>query len=495
LSPYQNAVNNFLIGQLEANGGLFPYNTREYLASARLDHQFGAHDQAFLRYDYGHDLEESPDVQSLTGFSAGSSLHTYDNTLDASWFHEFSATAQNEARVQFDYNYTGVIPNQPAEVGLQIPGVASLGTNIFLPNRAILRRYEFADNVTMSRGHHTFKFGADELLRGDHTEAHTYMPGRFIFGTLPGGLLSPCFASPLANCGVAAFPATIDPLQAASLGAPVLLEQGFGSEVYGATRPYTALYWQDSWQIVPNFTFNFGLRYEMDTESAPLNSDYNNVAPRISFAWDPVGDHKTVIRAGYGIYYGTTYFQIPDVVNTLGVLNKNGTSVENQGPADQVTNAIAACGILNFVPPSGSSPCQRKIGIYVVPLTGYPANPAVFFNPNPTYTSATAFGGLFAQGLVQCTTPTAGNAACITPAALSPLIGVPITNSGPIPPVAVLFSDQRKYQDPYSQQAEFGIEREIAPGLSISGSFIYSHTIRLPVALDTNILSAPTVTL
>jgi hypothetical protein len=131
----------------------------------------------------------------------------------------------------------------------------------------------------------------------------------------------------------------------------------------------------------------------------------------------------------------------------------------------------------------------------VVPLTGYPANPSVAANPNPTYTSATVFGGLFAQGLVQCTTPTPGNAACITPAALSPLIDVPITNSGAIPPVAVLFSDQRKYQDPYSQQAELGIEREIAPGLSISGSFIYSHTVRLPVALDTNILSAPTVTL
>lgn len=495
ISLYQNAVNNFLIGQLEANGGLFPYNTREYLTSVRLDHQFGEHDQAFLRYSYGHDLEESPDVQSLTGFSAGSSLHTYDNTLDGSWFHEFSATTQNEARVQFDYNYQGVIPNQPGEVGLQIPGVASLGTNIFLPNRTILRRYEFADNITLSRGHHTFKFGADELLRGDHSESHTYMPGRFIFGTIPGGALSPCLQVPAA-CGLAsAFPAAIDPLQAASLGAPIFLEQGFGSEVFAATRPYTALYWQDSWQVLPNFTFNYGLRYEMDSEPAPLNSDYNNVAPRISFAWDPFGDHKTVIRAGYGIYYGPTYFQIPDVDNTLGVLNANGTSVENQGPFDQVTNAIATCGIQNFAPPGGSSPCTRKIGIYVVPLTGYPANPAVASNPNPTYTSATVFGGLFAQGLVQCTTPTPGNAACITPGALSPLIGVPITNSGPIPPASVLFSDQRKYQDPYSQQAEFGIEREIAAGLSISGSFIYSHTVRLPVALDTNILPAPTVTL
>ena len=31
-----------------------------------------------------------------------------------------------------------------------------------------------------------------ELLRGNHTESHTFFPGRFVFGNLPGGILSPC---------------------------------------------------------------------------------------------------------------------------------------------------------------------------------------------------------------------------------------------------------------------------------------------------------------
>src|SRR5438132_7396152 len=44
--------------------------------------------------------------------------------------------------------------------GLQIPSfINNLGTNIFLPSITILRRYEFADNFTLIRGHHTFKFG------------------------------------------------------------------------------------------------------------------------------------------------------------------------------------------------------------------------------------------------------------------------------------------------------------------------------------------------
>ena len=195
VSPGQTAINAFLVTQFESQGGVFAYNTREYLASTRLDHHFDASNQLSLTYRYGHDLEESPDVQSLTAFSAGSSIHTYDNNFQAAWYHQFSARAQNEARVQWDYNSFNVIPNEPAQAGLQIPGfINNIGTNIFVPNFTILRRYEFADNFTIIRGHHTFKFGGYELLRGNHTESHTFFPGRWVFGALPGGALSPCLA-------------------------------------------------------------------------------------------------------------------------------------------------------------------------------------------------------------------------------------------------------------------------------------------------------------
>ncbi len=48
--------------QFESNGGLFGYNTREYLVSGRLDHQFSERNQVHIRYNYGHDREENPDV-------------------------------------------------------------------------------------------------------------------------------------------------------------------------------------------------------------------------------------------------------------------------------------------------------------------------------------------------------------------------------------------------------------------------------------------------
>jgi len=499
LTPVQNGLNNFLINQFETNGGLFNYSTREYLASGRLDHHFNDSNQVSLDYRYGRDLEESPDVQSLTGFSAGSSTHTYDSTMLGSWYHEFSPTAQNEAHIQWDYESFNVIPNEPGEVGLQIPGFANnLGTNIFLPSLTILRRYEFADNITLIRGKHTMKFGGTELLRGNHTESHTFFPGRFVFGSLPGLILSPCFAPSSGSspnpCGLVSPGASLNSLQSTSLGLPQLFQQGFGNPAYPAyTRPLTAAYWQDSWQIRPNFTLNYGVRYQIDNQYLPLNTDYRDLAPRISFAWDPFNDHKTVIRGGYGIFYGPVDAQIPQVDLSLGVLNSNYSTVENQNNTqqvpDQVNNVVATCGIAFPGSPfvgNGSSPCNRFISIYIDPLTptGVPG----------LQNSAVVFQTLFGAGKIQCTTPSAGNQACITPPDLAPF-GIRVANSGALSPLQVIFSNPPNYKTPYSQQASLGIEREIATGLSVSISGIYSHTQRLPVALDTNLLPAPITTL
>jgi hypothetical protein len=493
-NPAINPLSAFLVNALESNGGLFNYNTREYLASGRFDHRFSDANQISLTYRFGHDLEENPDVQSLTGFSAGSSIHDYDNNLLAAWYHQFSPTAQNEARLQFDYATLNVIPNEPGEVGLQIPGVVNnLGTSIFIPNFTITRRYEIADNFTLIRGHHTMKFGGAELLRGNHTESHTFFPGRFIFGSLPGGLLTPLLP-------------TLDPLEAASFGLPQVFQQGFGNPVYPYyTRPWTAGFWQDAWKIRSNFTLTYGLRYELDTQYAPLNTYKKNFGPRVSFAWDPFKDHKTAIRGGYGIFYAPIYDQIPAVDLSLGVLNANKGSVGNSTKAGQVNSLDAICGMngaFGLFPGNGSSPCNREISIYIIPITGVPGG-------SPLLTAPTVYQVLFAQGAITCTTPATGSYACITPngagtGGLGGLgaggvaqFGLKVHNSGPLDPLQVVFVDQPNFRNPYSQQAEVGIEREIAPGFSVSASYIYSHTIGLPTAIDTNLLPAPmsTVTL
>jgi hypothetical protein len=495
VSGAQTARNAYLVNTFENNGGVFPYNSREYLGSVRLDHRFDNANQVFLRYNYGHDLEESPDVQSLTGFSAGSSIHNYDDNIEGSWFHEFSPTAQNELQLLWDYNDANFIPNSAAQPNLNILGFANnLGTNIFLPDFTITRRTEIADNFTMVRGRHTMKFGGYELLRGDHTDSHTYFPGRFVFGELPGLAVSNCLFIPT-SCGLSPLlpSAGIDSLQAASLSAPALYEQGFGNPatyVYAYTRPWTAAYWQDSWAVRSNFTLNYGLRYELDTQFAPLSTYTKNFGPRVSFAWDPFNDHKTVIRGGYGIFYAPIYYQIPGVDYSLGVLNANKSAVENTPGAGQVANLTTICGVAPAFPGNGKSPCNRPISIYVEAL---PEIAGVNSPGSAGFNSGVVFGTLFAEGKIQCTTPAPGQAACITPADVEGLLGLNPANlnSGQLGPLQVLFSNQPNFRNPYSQQASLEIEREVAPGFSVSASYIYSHTLHLPVAIDTNVLANP----
>jgi hypothetical protein len=460
VSAGQAALNGFLVNQFENNGGEFPFNTHRYQASVNLDHHFSDANHVFFRYNYSHDLEESPDVQSLTGFTRGSSIHAYDNTIQARWSHLFSSSLQNSLQAQFNYSTFDVIPNVPGEVGLDIPGFANLGTQIFLPSLTIMRRPSVSDSFTAIRGGHTMKFGGEELLRGNHSESHTFFPGRFVFGNLPGAALSLCLlpsSSPTTPnpCGLISQGAFINSIQSVSLGVPQFYEQGFGNPNYDYPRNFAAFFWQDSWKIAQNFTLNYGLRYELDSQYGPLKADKDNFAPRISFAWDPFKDHKTVIRGGFGIFYSQVYGQIADVIQTLG--NVNNTR--------QIANFLA--------PASINAPCAPAgVSTPTVPL------------------SACIFQTLFAEGKVTCTTLAAGAAACITPADLAQF-GITVSNTGPLPLLTVIFTGQPGYQNPYSEQASIGIEREFAPGFSISLSGIYSHTLRLPTAIDTNAVPQP----
>jgi hypothetical protein len=450
-NPATQALNPFIINQAAINGGLFPFPIREYQGSGRLDHHFSDHDSGLLRYSAVHLTEKDPDVQALTGFSRGTSELAWDSTLQGSWYHIFSPVAQNELLIQFNEYQFNVDSNDLGGPGLDLTGFGFFDRNIFLPSHTRAGRYEVADNFSLTSGRHTLRMGVSELVRGNDTSSQTFFPGRFEFLQLPGIVLSPCLQEPIA-CGLAGntaagpIPATVSltPLQTFSLGAPAFYEQGFGNPKYKQVRPFTAAYAQDTWQILSNLTLNYGLRYELDTQYGPLHTPKTNFAPRVSLAWDPFHDHRTVVRAGYGIFYSPIYAQIPGVVSVLG--NYNNT---------------------------------RTIANTLVTLLGLPGNPAV--------NSAAIFQTFFGAGLINCGRPLPGQYACITQADLAPF--VPVSNTGPLPPGTVLFAGQPGYQSPTAQQASLGIEREFGGGLTISINYIWVHTTQLPVAIDTNLLA------
>jgi len=453
VSPYQLALNQFIVNQFEKDGGLFPFPTRQHNISARLDHQFNNSNRGFLRYSFAHLTEADPDVQALIAFSRGTSVLNWDSTLAGAWFHQFSARALNEVRLQWNWYQFNVDTNDGGGPGLDVQEYGFFGRNIFLPSHTTSRRYEVSDNLTLNRGRHTMRMGFYELLRGNNTTSNTFFAGRFEFLDLPGIVLSNCLqlpSVPIASggCGLPSSvgAARISTLQSWSLGLPAFYEQGFGDPRYVETRPFTAAYWQDSWQVKSGFTLNYGLRYEVDSQNGILNTYKKNFAPRLSFAWDPINDHKTVIRGGYGIFYSPIYFQIPAVVKTLG----------NHNNSRQIANTLVT---IQGAPPANS---------------------------------AEIFGAMFAQGKILCGTPPSGANTCITESDLAPFVQV--SNTGALPPGTVLFSSQANYRNPQAQHASLGIEHQIGNGLSISASYIYVHTTHLPWAVDKNLLpGAPLV--
>ncbi|MEX2262536.1 MAG: TonB-dependent receptor [Bryobacteraceae bacterium] len=411
------------------NSGVFPFTTREWKLSGRLDHRFVNADQLFFRYSYNNSDETNANVRALVGATRGNNIASFDSTASIGWMQVLNGHTLNEARVQWSYRNFLVSSLERFGPELNVLGFGFFNRDYSLPSNSISRRYEFKDNFSYSQGAHNVKAGAQVLLRGLHTESHTFFAGRFTFGPLPGSLLHPALAS-----------TTINGLQAFNLGLAQTYQQGFGDPTIAAMLPYYGMYAQDSWKLRRNLTLDFGLRYELDFRLHPMPLDKNNLSPRFGFAWDLLSDQTTIVRGGYGIYYSPIYFHIDYVVNALGTR-------DGRRPIAQVFSSIQTPG------PSSAN---------------------------------NVFNTLRRQGVIGVPTPTRS----VTPADLEQF-GINPTQTGPVPPLSVLFENSGDYVNQYSQQASLEIERAITPNVSVSASYIGVRTLKIPRARDKNLLPAP----
>lgn len=358
----------------------------------RLDHYFGAKDQAFVRYaGYGlHQFDPLPIAGAgvpgfpvtddiLTNSATISDVHLNSSQMVQTFRFSFlrnvflNGQAVNHtpgSSLGFDYQPTlGLNQGVPY---LIVSGYASLGNPIVGPQNTYQNDFQGSYSIAITRGKHNLKFGAELDRQQINVDFGIATNGFFVFAPAPA---SDSFASFL-------------------LGDSVEFFQGGGQFDRGLRKWITGTYAQDEWRITPHLTLNFGLRYEVNTPYTEIRNrlnawdpgaqsqvfpnapagllfpgdpgvpagiapvDYKEFMPRLGFAWDPFGDAKTTIRAGYGIFYD-------------GFTNGTGGPIQAAISALPWTQAFQMTPppFFNIANPYGSGPLPFGLNNFVQPAT------------------------------------------------------------------------------------------------------------------------------
>lgn len=178
------------------------------------------------------------------------------------------------------------------------------------------RKWQIGDTAAYQLGRHTIRFGVDFVHNYDLQNNLFQSNGAYSYGSV--ALFLADILKPSGACGALTSSGTPSLTTAGGYGCHSGLTQGFGPLVFDLATLDSAGFVQDDWKLRPNLTINLGVRYDIETYPGPYSSalnaavpqeanapsDKNNISPRLGFAWDPFGHGKTVVRGGFGFYYG-----------------------------------------------------------------------------------------------------------------------------------------------------------------------------------------------
>ena len=309
---------NFGDGTAELITSLTQPTTENY-GVIRVDHKFSEKDSVFGRYIIDFSDLSNPYLSTLTpGFPAKQDRHNQFLTLSET--HLFGGTWLNEFRFGFNRTQYAASANNSnpglsisvldptGPLGLiQVGQLSAIGNSVLFPINSAGNTFQFLDAVSVNKGHHFVKFGADIRRVQMNGIFDLYSGGNYTFNTLQDFLEN----QPFSYFG--ALPGSNS-------------NRGYRQSLF-------AFYVQDDYKILPQLTMNFGLRYEYNTsptEAHNLNVNIrhpltdtnvtlgdplyhapkNMFGPRIGLAWTPFRDGKTVVRAGFGIFYDQLWMNL-----------------------------------------------------------------------------------------------------------------------------------------------------------------------------------------